>query len=229
VKLTPSPLRQILMLALMLLAGGLAWALRPTILIADSRPKVELEALIPHAFGQWRELPANGAHIINPQQTALLNKLYSQTLARSYVNDQGAVVMLSIAYGAKQSDGVALHYPEVCYPAQGFQVLWNRKAQLETGFGAIPVKRLMTTLGTRAEPVTYWTTLGNQVVYGGLNTKIEQLKYGFQGLIPDGLIFRISTISKDAEASFEVQAQFVRELMAILPPESRLRLSGIAN
>ncbi|MCZ4313851.1 EpsI family protein [Comamonadaceae bacterium G21597-S1] len=223
------PVRLILMLAMMLLAAALAWGLRPTVVIADLRPKVELEELIPREFKQWRELPASGAQVINPQQTELLNKLYTQTLTRSYINRQGIVVMLSIAYGASQSDGVALHYPEVCYPAQGFQVLWNRKGMLETDFGSIPVKRLMTTLGNRSEPVTYWTTLGDQVVYGGLDTKIAQLKYGFRGQIPDGLIFRISTISTDSDTSFEIQAGFSRDLIATLSADSRLRLAGIAG
>jgi EpsI family protein len=223
------PVRFILMLAMMLLAAALAWALRPTIVIADLRPKVELNELIPRNFKQWRELPASNAQIINPQQTELLNKLYTQTLTRSYINRQGAVVMLSIAYGAKQNDGVALHYPEVCYPAQGFQVQWNRKGLLETGFGNIPVRRLMTALGNRAEPGTYWTTLGDKVVYGGLETKIEQLKYGFRGQIPDGLIFRVSTISNDSASSYEVQAEFSRDLISTLSAESRLRLTGIAS
>jgi EpsI family protein len=218
-----------LMLTIMLLAAALAGALRPTTVIADMRPKVELDELIPREFKQWRELPASGAQIINPQQTELLNKLYTQTLTRSYINRQGVVVMLSIAYGASQSDGVALHYPEVCYPAQGFQVLWNRKGLLDTGFGDIPVKRLMTTLGNRSEPVTYWTTLGDKVVYGGLETKIAQLRYGFRGQIPDGLIFRVSTISTDSEASYQIQAQFSRDLIAVLSAESRMRLTGIAS
>lgn len=219
----------IVMLVLMLAAASVAWALRPTVFIADSRPKVVLDELIPRTFENWRELPQSSAQIINPQQIELLNKLYSQTLSRTYINEQGVVIMLSIAYGASQSDGVALHYPEVCYPAQGFQVQWSRKESLDLGIGQIPVKRLMTALGNRSEPVTYWSTLGNQVVYGGLATKIAQLKYGFRGEIPDGLIFRVSSISTDANASYAVQANFSRDLVAALSPESRLRLTGIVN
>jgi EpsI family protein len=217
------------MLLLMVAAASAAWALRPTVLIANSRPKVVLAELIPIQFGEWRELPQSAAHIINPQQTELLNKLYSQTLSRSYATKQGAVVMLSIAYGESQSDGIALHYPEVCYPAQGFQVLWSRKEILDTNIGPIPVKRLMTSLGTRSEPVTYWSTLGDRVVYGGLNTKLEQLKFGFRGEIPDGLIFRVSSITRDAKEGHELQAGFVRELVEALPTQTRMRLAGLGK
>jgi EpsI family protein len=223
------PTKIIVMFALMVVAASVAWALRPTVLIADLRPKVDLESMIPKQFGEWRALPQSNALIVNPQQTALLQKLYSQTLSRSYMNPKGVVVMLSIAYGVSQSDGVALHYPEVCYPAQGFQVMWNKKGTLATGFGDIPVKRLLTELGNRSEPVTYWSTLGDQVVYGGLDKKFAQLKYGFKGQIPDGLIFRISTITSDAMDGYQVQDRFARELVETLSAESRVKLIGIAG
>lgn len=219
----------IAMFLLMLAAAGMAWAFHPTVLIASSRPKVVLAELIPLQFGDWRELPQSAAHIINPQQTELLSKLYSQTLSRSYVNKDGMVVMLSIAYGESQSDGIALHYPEVCYPAQGFQVLWSRKDLLDTSEGSIAVKRLMTTLGNRSEPVTYWSTLGDRVVYGGLNTKLEQLKFGFRGEIPDGLIFRVSSISRDAGEGHDLQSRFIRDMVGTLPAPTRLRLAGLGQ
>lgn len=218
-----------IMLACMVLAALAAWVLRPTELIANSRPKVELEQIVPRAFGAWQELPQTSVQIINPQQTELLQKLYTQTLSRSYVNEDGSVVMLSIAYGANQSDSVQLHYPEVCYPAQGFQVLWNRRGLLTTKYGDIPVRRLMTKLGARSEPVTYWSTLGDKAVIGGINTKLAKLQYGFEGKIPDGLIFRLSSITQDANKGLALHERFARDLATALPASVRARLTGIAG
>jgi EpsI family protein len=215
------------MLGLMLVTAVLAHTQRPTVYLADQRAKVALEELVPSQFGNWRELKQTAGQIINPQQTALLQKLYSQTLSRSYVNAQGTVIMLSIAYGASQSDGVALHYPEVCYPAQGFQLQSNQTVQIETKYGTIAGKRLMTNLGQRNEPVTYWSTLGDRVVQGGLKTKLAQLDYGFNGLIPDGLIFRVSSITRDTAKGHAEQTQFINNLIDALPPASRLRLAGL--
>jgi EpsI family protein len=185
--------------------------------------------LIPRKFGDWRELKQSTGQIINPQQTALLQKMYSQTLSRSYAHTNGTVIMLSIAYGARQNDGVALHYPEVCYPAQGFQLLARNKTEIHTDFGNIPVKQLMTRLGNRYEPVTYWSTLGDKVVPSGIKTKLAQLDYGFKGLIPDGLIFRVSSITKDADEGYGTQAQFARELVKTLPNNTRLRIAGLSS
>lgn len=220
-------LKNFLLLALMVAASGLAVAMRPTQKIAEQGAKVTLETMVPHSFGEWQEIQQTSGQIVNPQQTELLNKLYAQTLSRTYVNPKGNVIMLSIAYGTNQSDGVALHYPDVCYPAQGFQLLENSKATIETAHGAIRVKQMMATLGSRSEPVTYWATLGTKVVQGGLETKLVQLDYGFRGLIPDGLIFRVSSINADAKKGYDTQAVFVRDFVAALPESTRLRLAGL--
>lgn len=222
-------IKSLVLLVLMVVASYTTWVFRPITLLADQRPKVNLEQLLPSKFGDWHELQQSNGQIVNPQQTSLLQKLYTQTLSRSYINSKGVVVMLSIAYGANQSDSVALHYPEICYPSQGFQLLSSAMGTLETQFGTLSVKRLLTKLGSRSEPVTYWSTLGDKIVQGGINTKLAQLDYGFKGLIPDGMIFRISSINQDAANGFEVQAEFTRELFAAIPADSRLRLAGLTQ
>jgi hypothetical protein len=53
------------------------------------------------------------------------------------------------------------------------------------------------------------------------------LRYGFQGQIPDGLIFRVSNITSDAPLAYELQAGFVSQLLSALQPSQRQFLSGI--
>jgi EpsI family protein len=87
----------------------------------------------------------------------------------------------------------------------------------------------MTRLGNRSEPVTYWTTLGDKVVQGGIRTKLAQLEYGFHGLIPDGLIFRVSSIDSNPQSGYADHEHFVQELLAELPPATRLRFAGLSR
>lgn len=221
--------RNIFMLVLMMVASGLAWALAPTHHIADDGPKVDLEIMIPKQFGAWREDRQHSITIVDPQQKETMEKIYSQTLTRSYVDDAGDLVMLSIAYGSDQSDAKQLHYPDVCYPAQGFQVLSTSIDAVKTDFGDIRVKRLVTSLGQRSEPLTYWTTVGNKVVVGSSETKLEQLRYGFHGQIPDGLLFRVSSIDHDTRTAYAVQERFVRELVAAVSANDRLKLAGLVG
>jgi len=221
-------LRNFILLALMLAASGLAMALRPTQKISEEGPAVNLETMIPLTFGDWREEPQSSAHIVDPQQKEVIDRIYKQTLSRTYVNTKGDRVMLSIAYGEDQRDSVQLHYPEVCYPAQGFEVISNRKGEMQFKNGTVPVRRLETNLGQqRREPVTYWTMIGNQAVLGGIDKKLAEMSFGLKGEIPDGLLFRVSSIDQDSEQAFALQKQFVEDLLNSIEPVVRYRISGL--
>jgi EpsI family protein len=221
--------RNFFMLAFMMAASGLAWALAPTHHIADDGQKVDLEAMIPTQFGPWHEDQRHTITIVDPQQKETMEKIYSQTLTRTYTDDAGDYIMLSIAYGTDQSDSKQLHYPDVCYPAQGFQILSTSIDAVKTDFGNIRVKRLVASLGQRNEPLTYWTTVGNKVVVGSTETKLEQLSYGFHGQIPDGLLFRVSSIDHDTHAAYAMQENFVREMLASVSANGRLKLAGLSG
>lgn len=210
----------------MVAAAGMALALKPTQKVADAGPKIDLEVLIPQTFGDWEIDETIAPLIANPEQEAVINKIYNQTLTRTYVNSRNERIMLSIAYGGDQSDNMAVHKPEVCYPAQGFQILKNTMGTFSTGQGDIPVKRLIATQGPRIEPITYWTTVGDTVAVSGLKWKLSQLKYGLTGKIPDGLLFRISSIQADDSAAYRTQDDFSRALLGALSPEGKERIIG---
>jgi len=219
-------LRNFVLLALMLAASGLAMALRPTHKIADQAPSIDLQAIIPHAFGDWREEQQASSEIVDPQTKEMVEKLYSQTLSRTYVNPDGYRVMLSIAYGTDQSDAMQVHKPEVCYPAQGFALLDQQAGTLATASGSIPVTRIFTSLGQRSEPVTYWTTIGDRVVQGGFHKKLIEMSYGLTGRIPDGMLIRVSSIDREADKAYEIQNQFSAQMIGAVAPELRQRLTG---
>lgn len=208
-------------------AAGLALALKPTQKVADSGPKIDLETMVPKTFGNWSIDATVTPLIANPEQEALINKIYNQTLTRTYVDTSGNRVMLSIAYGGDQTDNMAVHKPEVCYPAQGFQILKNPAVgSFSTGEGAIPVKRLVAGQGSRIEPITYWTTVGDAVEVSGLKWKLQQLKYGLTGRIPDGLLFRVSSIQADETRAYAIQDEFTRAMLAAMQPAQRERIVG---
>jgi len=220
--------RALMAFLIMLCCAGLAQALKPTIRLADVRAlKVNLETAVPKAFGSWQLDTSTSNGVINPQQLEMINKLYSQTLSRTYVDPQGHRVMLSIAYGEDQRDGLVVHHPEICYPAQGFDVISNQMGVLQTPRGDIKVRRLETVAGnSRFEPVTYWTTVGDQVTLGGVSKKLKEMQYSLHGQIPDGLLFRVSSIGRDSAAQFALQDRYVVELLASLNTSSRQYLAG---
>jgi EpsI family protein len=194
--------------------------------MADGRGKLALEDAIPAAFGDWRINPAVAPVTVSPDVQAELDKIYDQILARTYVNGRGDVVMLSIAYGGTQNRSMQVHRPEVCYPAQGFQIEAAQKANLSAGAAELPVMRLLARQGPRSEPITYWIRIGDRVVRGNVELGLARLAYGLGGRVPDGMLVRVSTISRDTDRAYEVQREFVAALLAALPADTRALLVG---
>lgn len=225
----PSNRTAFVIAALMFAASVSAIVVRPTEKLADGDPSFSLETMIPKQFGEWREVTQWSVQVINPQTQEFLDKLYSQILTRTYVNAEGYRVMLSLAYGSQQRGSLQAHKPEVCYPAQGFILQKNESGLLMTAYGEIPVRRLFTTMGPRQEPVTYWFTLGDNVVQGWAQQKLAGLRYGLTGQIPDGMLFRVSSIDPDQMRANQMQDRFVNQLLQAVAPDERKRLIGLGE
>jgi EpsI family protein len=202
-------------------------AARPSAKAADKGKAVSLEAIVPKAFGEWSEYSGQAAQVVNPQTQALIDTIYSQTLSRIYVDKQGYRIMLSLAYGDDQRGGLEAHKPEVCYPAQGFKLISSQDGMLPTAFGDIEVRRLSTSLGNRTEPVTYWLTVGDQVIRNRFEKRLAEIRLGLTGQIPDGLLFRISSIDPNTTNAFAMHQRFATALIAAVPPGARKQLSGL--
>lgn len=215
--------------ALLMLATSVGSAALQPAAKRSATDAVLLDTLVPHEFAGWRELHEPSAAVVNPETRQILDKLYSQIVARTYVDGSGYRIMLSMAYGDDQRGGLQAHRPEVCYPAQGFQLDDVRDGTLATRFGAIDVRHLMTRLGPRNEPVTYWLTVGGGVVRTQFDKRLAQIRLGLTGRIPDGLLFRVSSIDDDPARAFAAQQRFADDLLASVPAGARRQLSGLES
>lgn len=218
-------LKHLLAGVVMLAAAAGAVILKPTRHLADLH-RIQLNTLIPEQFDDWRTDQSVVPVQVDPEVQAKLDKIYSQVLSRTYINSHGQQVMLSIAYGRDQSDQSAVHRPEICYPAQGFYLNGVKRTSTQTRFGAIPVSEMVAAKSSRVEPIIYWFSVGGMPVYPGSDQKFKQLKFGLQGVVPDGLVFRVSTINSQTEEGFELDRQFINLLLNSLPEKSRQLLIG---
>jgi EpsI family protein len=214
------PFKNLLLMALMLASAALAYAMRPTARLADERPTIDLATMVPTEFNGWREQPNVAVQIIDPEQQATIEAIYTQTLTRNYIHADGYRIMLSIAYGNDQK-------PEGCYPAQGFKLERIERVPLQLHGRAIAATRLETHLGNRYEPVTYWTVVGDHVTTTGIDKKLTEMRYGLGGRVPDGMLVRVSSIDRDSARAHRQQARFAADLVAALPAEHRARFSGV--
>lgn len=212
--------------ALMIVLALTAWALRPTQRMSEQQLAVNLSDLIPSSFADWREEPAAQQLLVDPTVSQTLNKVYLQTLSRTYRNAQGQQVMLSIAYGGDQNDMMQVHKPEICYTAQGFQITHSQDALLPAAQGHIRVRELLAVKGARVEPLTYWVTIGNTVAVNPMQWRMQRIRYGLTGVVPDGLLFRVSSLGQQPSAEYALQRSFIHALMQAVRPEVRTRLMG---
>lgn len=212
---------------LMVSSGVLTMALTPTNRIADLQEKFDLEIMIPLKFGDWKIDESIIPLQVDAETQAKLNEIYNQTLARTYVNSFGERIMLSVAYGGDQSDNLAVHKPEVCYYAQGFEIMKTFSDELLTQYGKLPIKRLMAVKGNRNEPITYWVTIGNKAVFPGIEEKLQQLRYGLTGSVPDGMLVRVSSINSDRDKAYQLQTIFIQDLLSTVDVKERSKLIGM--
>lgn len=210
----------------MVAAAAAAIALKPIEKTADQGPSFQLEAAIPKSFGDWQVNSSITPVIPSPDVKEKLDRLYEQMVNRTYVNSQGQMMMLSIAYGSVQSLKLRTHRQEVCYRAQGFNVEQVHSQTISVLGRALSATHMFATQGRRQEPVTYWFTIGDQVVQSYLSRQLVQLKYAFTGYIPDGFLVRVSSLSPDPELSYPTQIAFVDELLRSIDPVIATKLTG---
>lgn len=210
----------------MLVTAGLAFALTAQEKVAATGPKLNLEAMIPGQFADWKQERTLDQLMVDPEKKHLEEKVYDQTLARTYVNAKNQRIMLSIAYGGSYGKDMQPHRPEVCYPSQGFSVIKeNGPETIHTAYGELQIKRLVAA-GPRTEPITYWIVVGESQTRFGLKMRLLHLRYSLTGQIPDGMLVRVSSIGEDDKAAFRVQENFIQSLVAAISGQDRPRIIG---
>jgi len=211
----------------MVVLSLLAFALRPTQSMSAQKGQINIEAMIPHAFADWKEDQSANLQFVDPSVTEKVNQTYLQSLSRTFVNSNGQRIMLAIAYGGDQNDMMQVHKPEICYTAQGFHIEQSHDASFNTAYGNFTVREMLAVKGSRLEPITYWVTIGDKVAVNPLQWRLERIKYGLTGVVPDGLLFRVSSFGQNTAAEYKLQQEFVNALMASISPESRSKLLGV--
>lgn len=216
-----------ILVAMSITALATLWA-EPSVRLADRNAKFTLDAMIPRQFAGWAMDERQSAAIVNPDVGGTLSRIYNQVLSRTYIHGPSRrAVMLSIAYGENQTRTNDLHVPDVCYPAGGFQIKESMRSEMVLRQGSIPVKHLVAQRLQRREPLTYWAIIGEKLATGAIDAKLAALSYGLRGQVPDGIIFRVSTVGLPDEIAFATQREFVQDLFDSLSSASRKRLAGL--
>ena len=220
-------IRALVLAAMMAGLSALAWAVTPRTFLAELEPRTPLASMVPVSFGDWAVDRSVMPVPPSPDLQRVIDQTYDDTLSLTYRDARGNRVMLSLAYGRNQHKGMNTHRPEVCYPAQGFRLeTVSERGVLRAAGREIPVTRLVARMDSRVEPITYWLVVGDRITDFGYPQRAQAISYGLRGIVPDGMLFRVSSISTDAAQAYEVQERFVSDMMRSLPAPLQARLLG---
>ena len=226
-------LRTLSVTSALFLAALLGTMLRPT--IAEGHKRAALGDTVPKQFGEWRELPNPMVQVdtaVPTTEGTNRDQPYDDIVSRTYVNAKGEQIMVALAYGSQQRQEIKIHRPELCYPAQGWQVeRLNRTAfPLANGQGVnIPGFRLVAkqARGPGYELVSYWIRIGNSYSDSAWTTRLAIMKEGLQGRMTDGVLVRVSQRSNQPPSTddvFKRQEEFAAQLVAATAPEGKILL-----
>lgn len=223
--MSASLIRAIVVSVLMLASSGAAVYMTPPDHSGEPLD-VSLETMIPESFGDWKVDRSVVPIPLSADVESALYAVYDAVLGRTYVNSKGHRMMLSVGYSRQQGGVQKPHWQEICYRAQGFTVTDIVQGRADVAGYNIPITRMVATIRTRVEPVTYWLTLGDHVVSGRWDRLKKLLAMGLERESADGYLYRVSSVDADPAAAWDEQIRFSDALIAALPPEHAHKLVG---
>lgn len=210
--------RDLLIGAACLASAGVAYAAKPRKNV-NLLGSAMLTDIVPLKIGPWYGLEVGDPLALN-QKDSLAAKLYNQLVTRSYRNEEtGEQVFMLLAYGARQSDELQLHRPEICYPAFGYTLTRNEPMNIALDARMdIPARRLQAEAPERRESIIYWSRLGDYLPQDGGQQREARFETALAGIIPDGLLSRLSA-GGDPEYAWRSIERFVLAMFSVLPKE----------
>lgn len=211
--------RQLLIGGAMLAATAATVALKPRRQVARLAPGT-LDRAIPTTIGRWQFVTASG--LVVPPQDELTDQIYDQVLTRVYGGEGLPGIMLLIAYGSSQDYTLQAHLPEVCYPSSGYTIRGIDRVPVVLRRGRSEVATFLTAeRSDRTEQVFYWVRIGDRFPATLGQERIAVTLANLRGVLPDGVLVRISTLGDDRTAALAQIEQFNQSLIASLRPPGR--------
>lgn len=192
---------------------------------AGPLPGQALEQLVPQRFAGWIAAPATD--LVMPGPDDLSERIYDGLVTRVYHRAGSPPIMLLLGYRHRQDGIVQLHRPEVCYAASGFTLQGRRPIAIARDTGTIAATALTAARPGRTEQVLYFTRIGRVYPRSWWAQRWAILVANLDGVIPDGLLVRVSLLSDDQPAALRLLPGFVVALADAGSPGFRRLIAGV--
>jgi EpsI family protein len=199
--------RSLLIGASLALTAGAAYAATPR--RSENRlARQKLGNIVPLQIGSWQFASAEGV-VVPREDEAAAQDGYDQVLTRTYSSGDEPAVMLLLAYGSTQGGSLQLHRPETCYPGQGFRLSNFSDHELSIAGSTLVEGRTFTAQrDDRVERLLYWTRISNDFPRNTAQEYRAILTSILKGVIPDGILVRLSTLEPDIGRADAALARF---------------------
>jgi len=155
---------------------------------------VPLKTVIPDRVASWTRAQYSDAILPDTQPT----DVYDQIVSRAFTSPNWPAIMLVVAYGAAQSGLMKVHRPEVCYTSAGFKIVRPQVVPIPLPDGrTIPASTFLGEREDRNEHVLYWTRISDTFPGNLFDQRVVMFEQGLSGVIPDGVLVRLSTQCPD--------------------------------
>lgn len=187
--------------------------------------RTKLGDLVPRRIAAWHAAPPVG--VVVTSEESVNTDGYDQLLTRVYAAPGLPTIMLLIAYGSTQGGSLQLHRPETCYPGQGFRI--GQAEETDFGFRTdrpVQARRFTAWRDARTERLVYWTRIADSFPRNTAQEYRAIFASVLRGVVPDGVLVRISTIGDDIPRSDQAITSFARAMVAAAIPAGRQVLLG---
>ena len=174
---------------------------------------------LPLALGSWQA--------VGPEQTLDQSTLEalrpSDYLLRNYINPQGEVCAVFVAFFALQQEGQIIHSPRHCLPGNGWQISQRKKVRAQGADGSWQLNHL--TLGRNLDKlsVLYWYQGRGRIQADEYRDRFHLVLDGILHNRNDGSLVRLTMNTPHGMAQAlaqqkELAALIIPALEKILPP-----------
>lgn len=186
----------------------------------------KLGDLVPRAVGPWTATTPAG--VVTATEELENKDGYDQLLTRVYQAAGLPSIMLLIAYGSTQGGTLQLHRPETCYPGQGFALERFADADFRFPGADVRARRFTARRDERVERLVYWTRIAASFPRNTAEEYSAIFRSVVGGVVPDGVLVRLSTTDADGEAADRALDDFLRRSIADAGGLGRRVLIGAA-
>jgi EpsI family protein len=198
-------------------AGALAY-LRTPVAVGEPFKPASFSDAIPTTVGGWTS--RKSAEVVLPPQDDS-NKLYENLETRVYEGQGLPAMMLLIAFSSIQQNDIQVHRPEVCYPASGYPIVWSKPIEIGFGSANLAGRELLADRGGLRERIVYWVRVGNAFPTNWAEQRTTMALQNLQGSIPDGALFRVSSIEEPDSSNSAALRQFIEMFLSTVSPSFR--------